>query len=116
MSERLDPEEERKMRAAYSQHHLYKHDGTILLREIDALRTERDTAIRDRDRLRDTLRPFADYANMFTPSWPDTTGCSCLFKQPDGSLEHNPDLNLGHCRAAAALVAEMDAAAKGETT
>lgn len=56
--------------------------------------------------LESAIRPFADYANAINDKWPDSTGTSLLFKQTDGSLQNKPNISLGDCRIAAAVLAK----------
>lgn len=57
----------------------------------------------------EALRPFAEYALAVGDGWPDDTGTSLLFRQPDGGLAHAPTVRLGDCRKALAALKELDA-------
>lgn len=68
---------------------------------LDANRRKMEQRIAE---LREALAPFAIYADAVNAAWPDSTSTSLLFTQPDGSLKHEPTVNLGHCRRAAAAI------------
>ena len=68
------------------------------LAQINSLLTELAQAVADRERLLACLRPFAECASQMPGVYPANAGCVS---------------SLSVCRAAAALVAEMDA--KGGT-
>lgn len=82
----------------------------VTLRKVwGGKRTPADTISEQQARiaaLEDALRPFAEYAKRFALDWPDSTGTSCLFLQPDGTMQHNPNLTLGHCRKAKEVLGE----------
>lgn len=63
-------------------------------------KTEAELLRAENDRLREALKPFAEYAAKVSDEWPDSTGTSLLFCQPDGDLAHDPRVTLGDCRRA----------------
>ncbi len=73
-----------------------------------------DYLLAEVERLRQALKPFAVYAAAVQEGWPDDTGCSLLFKQPDGKLEHNPTVTLGDCRKARQILEGEDHASTGD--
>ena len=81
-------------------------DRAALFGRLQRLVEERDSLKAELAELRAACKPFVMYANaVVSPNWPDSTGCSLLFRQPDGSMQHNPNPTLGDCRRLAALLA-----------
>jgi hypothetical protein len=83
-------------------------DARLIAAAPDLL-AERDAALARETRLAEALRPFAEYAGRLN-GWPDETSTCVLFAQADGTLQQKPTVDLGHCRRAAAALAEYDGA------
>lgn len=73
--------------------------------DVEAENAKLTARVRD---LEAVIQPFAEYANTVRQGWPDNTGPSLLFLQPDGSMEHKPRVSLGDCRRAAEALQRKD--------
>jgi hypothetical protein len=89
-----------------------------LLARIDAAEAERDAALAREEKLAEVLRPFADVVPQLRPGLHDNEAVHwSMFRAghmlPAGT-KPAPVPTVGHCRIAAAALAEHDARRAGE--